>query len=186
MRMGTWVEPVLLSEWAALTRRYAERMGLALPPALVEGKLVWQEPERDTALARSVALDRINRGQRIHCVWSGAPLRGAAFDIDHAIPWSAWPFGDLWNLMPATTAVNQRQKRDRLPSARVLEQARPNIVDWWSLSWLSDTALARRFEAEAASALPITGPPSSETIFLGMAWRRFRVQNDQQPPLWTR
>ena len=75
VRMGTWVEPVLISEWAALTRRYADRMGLALPPGMVEGKLVWQEPERDTALVRSVALDRINRGERVRCVWSDVLLR---------------------------------------------------------------------------------------------------------------
>ena len=30
VRMGTWIEPVLLSEWSALIRRYAERMGLAV------------------------------------------------------------------------------------------------------------------------------------------------------------
>ena len=184
VRMGTWIEPVLLSEWSALIRRYAERMGLAVSEGVVEGKLIWQEPERDTALARSVTLARISRGEEVSCVWSDAPLRGAAFDIDHAIPWSAWPCGDLWNLFPATTVVNQRQKRDRLPSALILDQASDNIMDWWRLSWLSDNALAVRYEAEAISALPITGPPTPEAIVGGMEWRRLRVEQDQQPPIW--
>ena len=184
VRMGTWVEPVLLSEWATLTRRYADSMGLGLPMGAVEAKLVWAEPDRDTALARSVTLDRIHHGKRVHCVWSAAPVRSAAFDIDHAIPWSAWPCGDLWNLFPATRTINQREKRDRLPSVHVLGEAKPGILDWWGLSWLSDPVLAQRFEAEAASALPLAGHPSPEAVFQGMEWRRLRVQQDQQPPLW--
>ena len=174
--MGTWIEPVLLSEWSALIRRYAERMGLAVSEGVVEGKLIWQEPERDTALARSVTLARISRGEEVSCVWSDAPLRGAAFDIDHAIPWSAWPCGDLWNLFPATTVVNQRQKRDRLPSALILDQASDNIMDWWRLSWLSDNALAVRFEAEAISALP---PPSHHPIQSELLNRRLLAIRDK-------
>ena len=184
VRMGTWIEPVLLSEWAALTRRYAERMGLALQEGAVEAKLVWQAPERDTALARSVAMNLMGRGEEVRCVWSDTSLRRTAFDIDHAIPWSAWPCGDLWNLFPTATDVNQRQKRDRLPSAPCLEQAKSNILDWWNRSWLSDAALAPRFEAEAVSALPLTGRPTPEAVFTGLEWRRLRVQQDQQPPLW--
>jgi tripartite-type tricarboxylate transporter receptor subunit TctC len=33
-------------------------------------------------------------------------------DIDHCLPWSAWPCGDLWNLLPASPRVNQHLKRD--------------------------------------------------------------------------
>ena len=184
VRMGTWVEPVLLSEWAALSRRYGQSMGLAIPDGAIEARLVWQEPARDTALARAVTQKRMSGGEPIHCVWSNVPLKGLAFDIDHAMPWSAWPCGDLWNLFPATVAVNQRQKRDRLPTASVLQDARASILDWWDRSWLADPALSQRFEAEAAAALPINGSFTPEAAFNGMEWRRLRVQQDQQPPLW--
>jgi len=52
-------------------------------------------------------------------------------DIDHCLPWSAWPCGDLWNLLPASPRVNQHLKRDRLPSASALAGARENIIAWW-------------------------------------------------------
>lgn len=55
LRLGAWVEPVLVAEWARLIRAYAVRMGRACLPGEIEGQLVWQEPARDTALARLVA-----------------------------------------------------------------------------------------------------------------------------------
>jgi hypothetical protein len=44
-------------------------------------------------------------------------------DIDHLFPWAAWPCSDLWNLPPVHRIVNQKFKRDRLPSAATLSRA---------------------------------------------------------------
>ena len=131
-RFGVWIEPVLVAEWVRLTRAYALRMGLDLAPGAVEARMVWSEPSRDTTLARMAAARIAASGMQIHCVWSGVALEADVLDVDHALPWSAWPCNDLWNLMPASRRVNQHEKRDRLPAAHVLANARGAIVDWWS------------------------------------------------------
>lgn len=118
LRLGAWVEPVLVAEWARLIRGYAVRMGRACSPGQVEAHLIWQEPTRDTALARLAAARLAAAGTPPVCVWSGAPLRLDTLDIDHGLPWSTWPCGDLWNLFPASRRVNQHEKRDRLPPRR--------------------------------------------------------------------
>ena len=126
-RLGAWVEPVLVSEWARLIQGFALRMGRPVPPGEAEAALRWLDPARDTALARDVARRLIEGGHTLHCVWTGAPLRPESLDIDHCFPWTAWPCGDLWNLLPAPPAVNRNAKRDRLPSAA----ARDGIQAWW-------------------------------------------------------
>jgi hypothetical protein len=102
LRLGAWVEPVLVAEWARMIRGYAVRMGRACSPGEVEAHLIWQEPTRDTALARLAAARLMGAGTPPVCVWSNTPLRLDTLDIDHGLPWSAWPCGDLWNLFPAS------------------------------------------------------------------------------------
>jgi SAM-dependent methyltransferase len=185
LRLGAWIEPVLVGEWARLIKDYALTMGRVLAPGEVEARLVWQEPARDTALARMVAGRLAASGQSIRCVWSGARLTADTLDIDHTLPWSAWPCGDLWNLAPALRRVNQHEKRDRLPSAAALARAREPILAWWDEAWNADPALAARFGLEARAALPIDGALTPDAVFAGMEWRRLRLQQDQQPPEWA-
>jgi hypothetical protein len=185
LRLGAWVEPVLVTEWARLIRGYAVRMGRACEPGAVEAHLVCQEPARDTGLARLVAGRLAAAGTPPVCVWSAAPLRLDALDIDHALAWSAWPCGDLWNLVPSSRRVNQHEKRDRLPSALALARAREPILAWWHTAWAADPALEERFWAEARAALPIGADASFDTAFAGLEWRRLRVSQDQQAPEWA-
>lgn len=185
LRLGAWIEPVLVAEWARLVRGYALRMSLELAPGAVEARLVWSEPARDTGLARAVAGRLAAAGVPLVCVWTGARLRLEMLDIDHALPWSAWPCGDLWNLAPASRRVNQHEKRDRLPSASALARAREPLLGWWEAAWGSDPALASRFAAEARAALPIEGEVSGAAVFAGLEWRRLRVQQDQGAPEWA-
>src|SRR5712691_2067473 len=72
-------------------------------------------------------------------------------DIDHMFPWAAWPCGDLWNLLPAHREVNQRLKRDRLPSATTLFRAEGRIVSWWEQAYLSraESHIPEQFLQEA-------------------------------------
>jgi hypothetical protein len=185
LRLGPWIEPVLVGEWARLIKDYAVRMGRDLAPGEVEARLAWHEPDRDTVLARLVARRLADRGAPITCVWSGARLTPETLDIDHTLPWSAWPCGDLWNLSPSLRRVNQHDKRDRLPSASALARARDPILAWWDEAWNADPALAARFDMEARAALPIDGAVTPAAVFAGMEWRRLRLQQDQQPPEWA-
>jgi len=154
-------------------------------PGMIEARLVWIDPTRDTAEARLAAVRLSTAGVPIRCVWSGARLELGNLDIDHALPWSAWPCGDLWNLLPASRRINQYQKRERLPSMAALGKARELIVNWWTEAWNSDPALASRFETEARAALPIQGTVTMDKVFAGLEWRRLRVQQDQQAPEWA-
>jgi len=185
-RLGAWIEPVLVTEWARLMRGYGDRMKLAIPHGQAEAALVWEEPSRDTALGRAAA-DRLQlQGTPIACVWSGATLNRSRLDIDHCLPWSAWPCGDLWNLMPSDRRVNQHEKRDRLPSLATMADARGDILAWWQTAWLDDASLGPRFLREAATALPVEIDPSLEDIYTALEWRRLRLRQDQQVPEWTR
>ena len=185
-RFGPWIDPMLVSEWARLTRRYADRMGLFIEPGAAEVALEWREPVRSTALAR-VAAERISAsGAALECIWTGRDLTMARLDIDHCLPWSAWPCGDLWNLGPCDRSVNQHEKRDRLPSAAIFAESRDRIIGWWERAYLSDEALGPRFMREVAAALPTVGDGSSADIYSALDWRRLRLLQDQRVPEWTK
>ena len=184
-RLGAWVEPVLVSEWARLIEGFAVRMGRKLGPGEVEAGLRWLDPERDTRLARMVAIQRLDRGETIRCVWTGSRLKRDAFDIDHCLPWSAWPCGDLWNLLPASASVNRNEKRERLPAPAALYDARSGITEWWRQAWEADDALSQQFRREAAAALPLHGGGDLDDIFAGLEWRRLRLRQDQQVQEWA-
>ncbi len=72
----------------------------------------------------------LERGETLHCVWSGKRLELGVLDIDHCFPWNAWPYGDLWNLMLAHRRVNQHEKKGKLPSATALLAARSSVLEW--------------------------------------------------------
>jgi SAM-dependent methyltransferase len=185
LRYGCWIEPVIVSEWARLIKGYAKYMGLELGPGVAEANLAWIEPTRDTALARIVAKRLDSTGMSLRCVWSDVKLTMDTLDVDHALPWAAYPCGDLWNLVPSSRRVNQHQKRDRLPTQAALAASREPILDWWRAAWEADSALAARFSAEAQSALPLDAHFSLDAVFSGLEWRRLRVQQDQQAPEWS-
>ena len=113
LRLGPCVEPVLVAEWAQLIRGCALRTGRACPPGQVEAHLIWQEPTHATALARLAAAKLTGADTPPVCLWSGAPLRLEKLDIDHALPWSAWPCGDLWNpFQPRAGSTNTTSATD--------------------------------------------------------------------------
>jgi len=184
-RLGAWIEPVLISEWSRLIQNFGQRMGRAVAPGEAEAALLWIDPARDTALARHVAGRLIDNGQTIHCVWTGSALRMDNLDIDHCLPWSAWPCGDLWNLLPARPSVNRNHKRDRLPSSLALFAARDGLKRWWAQAWDADPALSGRFWREVEAGLPTSGMRDLDSVFSGLEWRRLRLRQDHQVQEWA-
>ena len=59
-------------------------------------------------------------GARARCVYSGLALEAADFSLDHYLPWSFVAHDRLWNLVPATRAINSAMS-DRLPAQRYLD-----------------------------------------------------------------
>jgi SAM-dependent methyltransferase len=191
-RFTAWVEPTLIAAWTRLMADYAQRMGQVLDLGQAARAMTWSDPERDVALPRRIALQQMGQEQPLHCVWTGRLLAPDSLDMDHLFPWSAWPCGDLWNLLPAHRLVNQRLKRDRLPSALTLSRAEAPILAWWRSAYLAaaPNLLAERFAQEAAASLAglaVSGlggdPPAA--VFAAVGLQRLRLQHDQQVPEWT-
>jgi hypothetical protein len=189
-RYAAWIEPALTAEWARLMHGYAKSQGRALDEGHIAAAMTWADPNRDVSDPRQRALRLIEAGRPMHCVWSGQRLDARALDIDHCLPWSAWPCSDLWNLLPAHRRVNQQLKRDRLPSDEVLRRAQEPILEWWDAAYLApkEPLLPRRFVAEACASLPaLQDNPAAvgpEDVYAAVGLQRLRLRQDQQVPEW--
>lgn len=67
------------------------------------------------------------------CVWSGKKLVRNAYDVDHVLPYSVWNNNDLWNMLPTNRDVNQRQKKTKIPSQKIIERRADVIKLYWKL-----------------------------------------------------
>jgi len=186
-RFDVWIEPALVTEWVRLIKAYGENQGRILEDGAIANAMTWSEPGRDVCVAREQAL-RVMEGSGLRCVWTGRELSTENVDVDHCLPWVAWPCGDLWNLLPTLRSVNQNQKRDRLPGDAILRRAQDRIQQWWEAAYLDpeNPALRERFRVEARASLPIIDAENFQVadIFEGLAVQRLRLKHDQQVPEW--
>jgi hypothetical protein len=185
--MAAWIEPMLVAEWVRLVQAYGARAGRAIPADAVMQALQWAEPLRDTALVRDLVAGRIARGAAVACVWTGEPLRTRGIEIDHCLPWSAWACNDLWNLLPASRAANQR-KSGLIVTAGALAEARPRILTWWEDAYRgAEPALRTRFAEEARTTLPLPQKrePALDELFAALDFRRLRLRQETQLPEWA-
>jgi len=126
-------------------------------------------------------------GATANCVWTGRRLEIATLDIDRCLPWTAWPCGDLWNLLPADRRVNQHKERDLLPADEVLRRAGTSIQEWWHLAG-EVPFLPQRFVAEAQASLPGLDNPGAvapDGVFAALRVQHLRLHHDQQMPEWA-
>jgi SAM-dependent methyltransferase len=185
-RLNVWIEPALVAEWIRIMKDYLIGQGKEIDEHALYRAMRWADPERDVRVARELAVELLKHG-RLYCVWTEKKLTRDSLDIDHCFPWSAWPCGDLWNLLPADRSVNQRLKSDLLPSSGRLARAKELIFDWWDGGYLqnSNLLIGKQFRTEAAASLPgIAETPAPEAIFDAMQVQRLRLHHDQQVPEW--
>jgi HNH endonuclease len=184
-RNAAWIEPTLIAEWMRLMREYARGQNRPLADTKMFAAMRWSDPARDVSRAREVALTVVEAGN-LHCAWTDRPLSRNTLDIDHLFPWTAWPCSDLWNLLPAHREVNQRLKRDRLPSATTLFRAEGRIVGWWEQAYLgrAESHLPEQFLQEAHTSLPAFSTDAAGDIFASVCLQRIRLRHDQQVPEW--
>ena len=71
----------------------------------------------------------ILEGQQFICPWTGKIIKTIEYDLDHLIPFSAYPINELWNLVPSDSYFNSHGKRDRLPTLAKMAQATPILSD---------------------------------------------------------
>ena len=186
-RFDAWIEPALVAEWQTLMEAYAATQGRQLDPVALAVAMRWSNPLREVAFVRQIA-GRLMERQTLHCIWTGRRLSPDRLDIDHCMPWAAWPCDDLWNLLPADPNVNRHKKRQRLPSASALERSMERILEWWSEAYIQrDEATSARFSSEAAAslALPRRADPSLEDVFGAAQIRRMSIRSDQQVEEWA-
>ena len=187
-RFSAWIEPAIVAEWTRVTRAYAQRQGRALDDVRMSAAMTWPDPTRGVSVPRERA-EKLLATRKLHCVWSGKRLSTASLDIDHCFPWTVWPCGDLWNLLPAHRRVNQHEKRDRLPSDLMMRAAEERIVEWWTLAYRAqpDHPLAERFVLEAAASLPgiARADTDLESYYSALNLQRLRLRQNQQVPEWS-
>jgi SAM-dependent methyltransferase len=190
-RLSVWIEPMLVAEWTRLIQNYAERRGRTLATDDVAAALRWFDPARETQRARDRALALLATGQTIRCVWSDERLNERTLDIDHCLPWSAWPCDDLWNLLPAHRKINQHLKRDQIISAELLQRSQGLIGEWWQHAYLdsSDAMTSAQFWQEARSTLPLLDARDRQgaldDLFMAVDLQRMRLRHDQQLREWN-
>lgn len=180
-----WIEPAILNEWVRLMENY----NVQYDRSIYDRAFQWEDSKRNTnhvrEIAKAVQSQLAAQNESLVCVWSGKKIGSSGFDIDHCFPWSRWFNNDLWNLMPANKTVNN-QKREKLPSALTMHEARERILDWWELAYGSDS-MRQQFQDEAESALPLVSESTSSLsdIFEAMLYQRLRLRVDQQLLEWS-
>lgn len=186
-RYNVWIEPTLVAEWTRLIRSYAENQEKTCDQKTLIEAMTWPEHKRDVHLAKKQAQKLINSG-KLFCVWSGKKLNEKNYDIDHLFPWSVWECGDLWNLLPSDRIINQKYKREKIPSSFILDKSQDQICSWWDQAYLKSEALKQRFQLEVQSSLPSIDETnlSNEMIFESVCLQRNRLRHDQQVPEWQR
>ena len=186
-RMAAWIEPMLVGEWARMIEGYQQRQASGALSGDVQSALRWTEPERDTSFVRELVKRRFETGRPVACVWTGRKLQPNHVDIDHCLPWSAWPCDDLWNLLPSVPALNRHAKGERLPSAERLETSRAAIKAWWQDAYLdSNDAVRLRFREEAATSLPVLAGASLDLddLFTALDFKRMQLRQETQSAEW--
>jgi hypothetical protein len=148
-----------------------------------------RDPQTQAARLANQFIQDLLQTEHLFCIWSSRRLSPTTLDIDHCFPWSAWPCGDLWNLMPAHREVNSK-KSNRLPSAETLKSAHDRILNWWESGYNpnKNAAAGDRFFSEAKSALPLAysiDVPSVDDVFVGLEFQRLRLKHDQEIPEWS-
>ncbi len=184
MRHDAWIEPALIAEWMKLMTDWATTQGNELDHRRVEAAMRWSDPDRDVGFARKISQQLLENGD-LYCVWTGRRLDGKRLNIDHCMPWAAWPCDALWNLLPTDRHVNQRQKRARLPSADALDDARDRICTWWQEGYVKRAS--DRFFAEARSSLMLdpSGIEDADKVFEGLQGRRQMLRTEHRIEEWA-
>ncbi len=184
---SAWVEPTIISEWQRHIRAYAARQDIVIEEPALGAAMTWGDPIRDVGTARDRAKHAVAERQ-LFCVWSGKKLNSQNLDIDHCVPWTVWPCGDLWNLMPTHRTVNQNEKRALLPSDKLLRSAEERVFDWWGSAYVhAKPTISERFWTEAKSSLPTVATTETQLgdVLDAVLIQMLRLRHDQQVPVWS-
>ncbi len=179
---GCWIEPLLIQQWIAEMQKYELNAQRQISLDIYHNQLRWLDRQHDTGMVRKKVETLKQKGAAVCSVWSGDPLY--SYDIDHCVPFSYWPNNDLWNLLPAS-ALENRSKRDRLPSQARLNKSEALIKDWWQQAWQTDHE-QQRFFIEAGLSLPniSSGCRDFDEVFHALQFQVIGVKQRLQVAEW--
>ena len=90
--------------------------------------------------------------------------------------------------MPSDREVNQRGKRDRLPSAETMQASAKAMKSWWTEAYLGagNPLLAPRFQAGAVASLPgLAAMAAVDGLHVAVGLQRVCLRRNQGVPEWT-
>ena len=184
-RFSTQIESLIVKGWSEKIANFAGKQNPQVDLSVLMRIMRWHQPSRDTKQACRRVRD-LMKNERVHCVWTGKRLKDGTFDVDHCMPWTAWPCEDLWNLMPTHPSINKNVIRHRLPAAETLERSHDLILDWWDRAWSEGTGSRERFLIEAKASLPLLpDQPDLHSVFAGVLDRRFSIKANQGVEEWV-
>lgn len=118
----------ILFKWAEFS---VNASGKSLSVDNVLGKVMMTPiTERQLTESKQIFRSILLKEGKVYCVWSGKAI--LKYDVDHLIPFSIWKNNDLWNLLPSDAKTNN-QKRDKIPSADLIEKRKDQIFHYWNL-----------------------------------------------------
>ena len=79
--------------------------------------------------------DQCLKDEGLRCVWSDQPLNPNTLDIGHMFSWLHGRAVISGTFSLRHRRVNQRLKRDRLPSASTMSRGKARIMGWWEQAY---------------------------------------------------
>ncbi|HEY9811306.1 MAG TPA: HNH endonuclease domain-containing protein [Halomicronema sp.] len=123
--MSLWIEALSIHEWSIFTENVQKNVNRGDIYSLLTERLdnrrplTWERNNIDLLLIEGI---------EFVCPWTQQKIRSdTPYDLDHLLPISIYPINELWNLVPANPKFNSHIKRDKLPSPKRLEEAKPHI-----------------------------------------------------------
>lgn len=128
--MGSFVTGLhsIMINWAEFTVDKDKSLNMN---QVLETMLKSPQEARNVLLSEKIFKTLKENNGELECVWSGSKITDD-LNIDHVLPFSVWRNNDLWNLLPAKAAVNNR-KRDKIPSIELLVDRKDQIISYWQI-----------------------------------------------------
>ena len=127
--VSLWVEALCIHEWSLFTERVSGTVSRGSAYVLLTERpdnrlpVTWERNQVELAIAE---------GARFACPWTGRPLGARAFQLDHVVPVSVYPFHELWNVVPSDPRFNMHRKRALLPGPAALAAAVPRLASTYA------------------------------------------------------
>lgn len=164
--LSLWIEALSIHQWALFINDVQQLTRSQVNAGQVFQLLISRPDNRvplDWERNRFIAV--MGQNVRFQCPWSKAIISvDSAFEVDHLIPVSVYPFNEIWNLVPTLPDANN-WKRDKIPSKRLLDEARPILQRTYQTYHDHDGELKEALVVESHARFSTLGDSASQLPF---------------------